>query len=62
MLIQQKWLVTHSLSGLKKISSWVTVDPVKDMHQAPTNQLKLYAMANIEYEAWPTIVQLKRKS
>ena len=37
------------------------VDPAKDKHQAPTKGLKLYVMAVIECEAWPTIVQLKRK-
>ena len=32
----------------------------KDMHQAPTNILKLYVRAVIESEVWPTVVQLKR--
>ena len=41
--------------------SWATVNPTKDKHQAPTNGLKLYVRAVIESEAWPTIVQLKRK-
>ena len=37
------------------------VGPAKDKHQAPTNVLKLYVRAAMESEAWPTIVQLKRK-
>ena len=45
----------------KKTSSWATVGPATDKHQAPTHQLKLYVRAVIESEAWPTVVQLKRK-
>ena len=33
----------------------------QDKQQAPTNGLKLYARAAIESEAWPDVVQLKRK-
>ena len=36
--------------------------PANDKHQGPTNGLKLYVKAVIESEAWPTVVQLKRKS
>ena len=32
-----------------------------DKHQAPTHQLKFYVKAIIKSEAWPTVVQLKRK-
>ena len=46
---------------LKKTSSWATVGPATDKHQAPTHRLKLYVRAVIESEAWPTVVQLKRK-
>ena len=35
--------------------------PATDKHQAPTHQLKLYVRAVIESEAWPTVMQLKRK-
>ena len=45
----------------KETSSWATVGPATDKHQAPTHQLKLYARAVIESVAWPTVVQLKRK-
>ena len=47
----------------KEKGSWLTatVGPATDKHQAPTHQLKLYVKAVEEYEAWPTIVQLKRK-
>ena len=38
-----------------------TVGPATDKHQAPTHKLKLYIRAVIESEAWPTVVQLKRK-
>ena len=34
-------------SDLKKTSSWATVGPAKDNHQAPTNGLKLTARAVI---------------
>ena len=47
--------------SLKKTSSWATVGPATDKHQAPTHLLKLYVRAVIESEAWPTVVQLKRK-
>ena len=33
-----------------------------NLSQAPTHRLKLYIRAVIESEAWPTVVQLKRKS
>ena len=33
----------------------------KDKHQAPNNGLKLYVTAVVESEAWPTVVQIKRK-
>ena len=42
-------------------SSWATVGPATAKHQAPTHQLKLYVKTVIESEAWPTVVQLKRK-
>ena len=45
----------------KETSSVASVGPVKDEHQAPTHWLKLYVTADIESEAWPTVVQLKRK-
>ena len=35
--------------------------PATDKHQAPTHQLKIYVSAVLESEAWPTVVQLKRK-
>ena len=35
--------------------------PATDTYQAPTHRLKLYVRAIIESEAWPTVVQLKRK-
>ena len=50
-----------SQSELKKTSSWATVGPATDKHQAPTHQLKLHVRAVIESEAWPTVMQLKRK-
>ena len=50
-----------SVSELKKTSSWASVGPATDKHQAPTHRLKLYVRAVIESEAWPTVVQLKRK-
>ena len=37
------------------------VVPATDKHQAPTQRLKLYVRGLIESEAWPTVVQLKRK-
>ena len=37
------------------------VGPAKYKHQAQTNGLKLYVSAVIESEAWPTLVQVKRK-
>ena len=37
------------------------VGPAIDKHQAPTHRLKLYVIAYIESEAWPTVVQLKKK-
>ena len=58
---QRKGLMTHRQSELKKTSSWATVGPATDKHQAPTHRLKFYVRAVIESEAWPTIVQLKRK-
>ena len=45
----------------KKPSSWATVGPVNDKHQAPTNGENLYVSVVIKSEAWPTVVQLKRK-
>ena len=45
----------------KKTSSWATVGPATDKHQAPTHRSKLYVRAVIESEAWPGVVQLKRK-
>ena len=45
----------------KNASSWATTDPATDKHQAPTHQLKLKVRAVIKSEAWPTVVQLKRK-
>ena len=33
------------------------VGPAKDRRQAPTNKLKLYTRADIESEAWPTIMK-----
>ena len=32
-----------------------------DKHQAPTNGLKFYVKVDIKSEAWPIVVQLKRK-
>ena len=61
MMFQRKWLITHRYSELKKTSSWATVGPAKDKHQAPTNGLKLYVKAVFKSEAWPTVMQLKRK-
>ena len=57
MMKQRKGLMTE----LKKTSSWATVGPATDKHQAPTLRLKVYVRAVIESEAWPTVVQLKRK-
>ena len=37
------------------------VGPATAKHQAPMHRLKLYVRAVIEPEAWPTMVQLKRK-
>ena len=37
------------------------VGPVNNKHRAPTNRLKLYVRAVIKSEAWPIVVQLKRK-
>ena len=45
----------------KENSSWATVGPATDKHQAPTHRLKLYVRAVLESEAWPTVMQLKRK-
>ena len=45
----------------KEASSWDTVGPATDKNQTPTHRLKLYVRAVIESEAWPTVVQLKRK-
>ena len=58
---KEKGLMAHWLSELKKTSSWATVGPDTDKHQAPTHRLKLYVRAVIESEAWPTVVQLKKK-
>ena len=44
-----------------KTSSWDTVGPATDKHQAPTHRSKLYIRAVIQSETWPTVVQLKRK-
>ena len=44
-----------------KEKSWATVGPATYKHPAPTHRLKLYVRAVIESEAWPTVVQLKRK-
>ena len=52
------WL-TDSQSQRKP--SWATVGPATDKHQAPTHRLKLYVRAVKESEAWPTVMQLKRK-
>ena len=51
MVKQRKGLTTHSKSELKKTSSWATVGPATDKHQAPTHRLKLYVRAIIESEA-----------
>ena len=61
MVEQRKGLTTQRVSELKKTSSWATISPAKDMQQAPTDQLNLYVRAIIESEAWPKVVQLKRK-
>ena len=37
------------------------VGPTKNKHQAPTHQWKFYVSVVIESEAWPIVVQLKRK-
>ena len=37
------------------------VDQAKGKYQAPTNWLNLDVTAIIEFEAWPTVVQLKKK-
>ena len=42
---QSKGLMVHRLSELKKTSSWVTVGPANDKHQAPTNGLNLNVRA-----------------
>ena len=39
----------------------LTVGPATAKRQAPTHRLKLYVRAVIESEAWPTVVQSKRK-
>ena len=41
--------------------SWAMVGPATAKHQAPTHWLKLNVRAIIESEAWPNIMQLKRK-
>ena len=61
MMKQRKGLMTHRKSELKKTSSWATVGPATDKRQAPTHRLKLNVRAVKEGEAWPTVVQLKRK-
>ena len=45
----------------QEMPSWATAVLAKDMHQAQTNQLKLYVRAVIESEVWPTVLQIKRK-
>ena len=47
--------------GAKENLKLSHMDPATDKHQAPTHRLKLYVRAVIESEAWPTVVQLKRK-
>ena len=47
--------------AIENPSSWARVGPTTAKHQAPTNRLNIYIRAVIESEAWPTIVQLKRK-
>ena len=42
-------------SELKETSSWATVGPTNNKHQAPTNGLKFYVSAVIESEAWPAV-------
>ena len=49
------------LTDSQKTSSWAMVGPATDKHQAPSHRLKLYVRPIIESEAWPTVVQLKRK-
>ena len=41
-------------SSQRKTSSWATVGPADDKHQAPAIGLNLYANAVIETEAWTT--------
>ena len=41
----------------KETSSWATVGPATDKHQAQTHRLKFYVRAVIESEAWPTVLQ-----
>ena len=53
---QRKGLTTHGMSELKETSSWATVGPATDKHQAPTQRLKVYVTAVIKSEAWPTVV------
>ena len=38
------------------------VGPATDKYLVPTHRLKLYVRAVIESEAWPTVVQLKKKN
>ena len=42
-------------------SSWATVDQANYKLQAQTNGLTIYVRAILKSEAWPTVVQLKRK-
>ena len=46
---QRKGLMTHRMSELKKTSSWATVGPATDKHQAPTHRLKLYVRAGLTH-------------
>ena len=52
MMKQRHWLTTDRKSELNKTSSWATVGPAADKHQAPTHRLKPYARAVIESEAF----------
>ena len=38
-----------------------TMGPALNEHQAQTNRLNLQVSFGIEFEAWPTVVQLKGK-
>ena len=54
-------LLTHLQSELKATSSWPSVGPDKEKHQAPAQRRKFKARILLSLMPVPTAVQLKRK-